>query len=45
VIYGYVAYRDSFGEDHEHRICSYFAVYCMDFRIKIDAPAEYHRCT
>jgi hypothetical protein len=45
VAYGYVKYIDAFGESHETRFCSYYAVFRQDFRINLLAPADYHRCT
>jgi len=44
VAYGYVKYSDHFGI-HESRFCFYFAEFFREFRIKLDAPAEYHKCT
>lgn len=44
VAYGYVRYEDAFGKTHETRFCSYYTTWAKDFRINLQAPAEYHRC-
>ena len=43
--FGYVKYKDQFGEVRESRFCYYYAIAFQDFRIFLGAPAEYHKCT
>jgi len=44
VAFGFVKYRDQFGEAHESRFCYYFAKTWGEFRINLVAPAAYHQC-
>jgi hypothetical protein len=45
IAYGFVRYRDCFGWPRESRFCSYYASAFGEFRINLQAPAEYHKCT
>lgn len=45
VAFGFVKYKDQFGQNHESRFCYWYAVAFQEFRIYLRAPAEYHRCT
>lgn len=44
VAYASVNYVDSFGKPHEARFCYYYALAFEDFRVSLQAPAEYHKC-
>jgi len=45
VAFGFLRYRDQFGQEHESRFCYYYAVAFQDFRVNLRVPADYHRCT